>query len=63
MEGDLFLNGTSHEFMQTVCKYVQILHLFSAEDLEGTEDRVVFATESNSTFFECIPRSPQATTT
>lgn len=38
-------------------------HLFSAEDLEGTEDRVVYATESNSTFLECVPRSPQATTT
>uniref|UniRef100_H3CHL7 Uncharacterized protein n=1 Tax=Tetraodon nigroviridis TaxID=99883 RepID=H3CHL7_TETNG len=35
----------------------------SAEDLDGTDDRVVFATENNSTFLECIPRSPQATVT
>lgn len=34
-----------------------------AEDLDGTEDRVVFAMENNSTFLECIPRSPQATVT
>lgn len=38
-------------------------HLSSAEDLDGTDDRVVFATENNSTFLECIPRSPQATVT
>lgn len=103
MEGDLFLNRTTHELTQTVCKYVQGLwsdvqycssvfgrsagdsspicwlvhlkwfrllagrdlskHLSSAEDLERSDDRVLFATENNSTFLECIPRSPQATIT
>uniref|UniRef100_A0A673HEJ4 Semaphorin-3G-like n=1 Tax=Sinocyclocheilus rhinocerous TaxID=307959 RepID=A0A673HEJ4_9TELE len=33
------------------------------EDLELTEERVVYCTENNSTFLECIPRSPQATVT
>uniref|UniRef100_A0A8C1LQN6 Sema domain, immunoglobulin domain (Ig), short basic domain, secreted, (semaphorin) 3bl n=1 Tax=Cyprinus carpio TaxID=7962 RepID=A0A8C1LQN6_CYPCA len=28
-----------------------------------TEERVVYGTENNSTFLECIPRSPQATVT
>ncbi|XP_035761540.1 sema domain, immunoglobulin domain (Ig), short basic domain, secreted, (semaphorin) 3bl isoform X2 [Neolamprologus brichardi] len=32
-------------------------------DLDVTEDRVVFGTENNSTFLECVPRSPQATVT
>ncbi|KAJ3586621.1 hypothetical protein NHX12_013017, partial [Muraenolepis orangiensis] len=31
-----------------------------AEELDGTEERVVYGTENNSTFLECIPRSPQA---
>uniref|UniRef100_A0A673HEN0 Semaphorin-3G-like n=1 Tax=Sinocyclocheilus rhinocerous TaxID=307959 RepID=A0A673HEN0_9TELE len=35
----------------------------SVEDLELTEERVVYCTENNSTFLECIPRSPQATVT
>lgn len=34
-----------------------------SEDLDVTEDRVVFGTENNSTFLECVPRSPQATVT
>lgn len=33
------------------------------EEVDVTEDRVVYATENNSTFLECIPRSPQATVT
>ncbi|XP_056319497.1 sema domain, immunoglobulin domain (Ig), short basic domain, secreted, (semaphorin) 3bl [Danio aesculapii] len=33
----------------------------SMEDL--TEERVVYGTENNSTFLECVPRSPQATVT
>ncbi|KAF7649606.1 hypothetical protein LDENG_00138870 [Lucifuga dentata] len=33
------------------------------EDLDVTEDRMVYGTENNSTFLECIPRSPQATVT
>lgn len=37
--------------------------LFQPEDLDVTEDRVVYATENNSTFLECVPRSPQATVT
>lgn len=31
--------------------------------LDVTEDRVVYGTENNSTFLECVPRSPQATVT
>lgn len=31
------------------------------EEFDVTEDKVVFATENNSTFLECVPRSPQAT--
>lgn len=38
--------------------------LFSEpEELDVTEDRVVYGTENNSTFLECVPRSPQATVT
>uniref|UniRef100_A0AAY5KQU0 Sema domain, immunoglobulin domain (Ig), short basic domain, secreted, (semaphorin) 3bl n=1 Tax=Esox lucius TaxID=8010 RepID=A0AAY5KQU0_ESOLU len=32
-------------------------------ELDVTEERVVYGTENNSTFLECIPRSPQATVT
>ncbi|XP_071331307.1 sema domain, immunoglobulin domain (Ig), short basic domain, secreted, (semaphorin) 3bl isoform X2 [Trachinotus anak] len=32
-------------------------------DLDVTEDRVVYGTENNSTFLECVPRSPQASVT
>uniref|UniRef100_A0A674BXL9 Sema domain, immunoglobulin domain (Ig), short basic domain, secreted, (semaphorin) 3bl n=1 Tax=Salmo trutta TaxID=8032 RepID=A0A674BXL9_SALTR len=35
----------------------------SVEGLDGTEERVVYGAENNSTFLECIPRSPQATVT
>ncbi|XP_035238964.1 sema domain, immunoglobulin domain (Ig), short basic domain, secreted, (semaphorin) 3bl isoform X1 [Anguilla anguilla] len=35
----------------------------SVEELDTSEDRVVYGTENNSTFLECIPRSPQATVT
>uniref|UniRef100_A0A672K4P1 Sema domain, immunoglobulin domain (Ig), short basic domain, secreted, (semaphorin) 3bl n=1 Tax=Sinocyclocheilus grahami TaxID=75366 RepID=A0A672K4P1_SINGR len=35
----------------------------SVEDPDLTEERVVYGTENNSTFLECIPRSPQATVT
>uniref|UniRef100_A0A673GHH8 Semaphorin-3G-like n=1 Tax=Sinocyclocheilus rhinocerous TaxID=307959 RepID=A0A673GHH8_9TELE len=35
----------------------------SVEDLDLTEERVIYGTENNSTFLECIPRSPQATVT
>uniref|UniRef100_G3NR26 Sema domain, immunoglobulin domain (Ig), short basic domain, secreted, (semaphorin) 3bl n=1 Tax=Gasterosteus aculeatus aculeatus TaxID=481459 RepID=G3NR26_GASAC len=34
-----------------------------SEDIDVTEDRVVYGTENNSTFLECVPRSPQATVT
>ncbi|XP_071331306.1 sema domain, immunoglobulin domain (Ig), short basic domain, secreted, (semaphorin) 3bl isoform X1 [Trachinotus anak] len=34
-----------------------------SEDLDVTEDRVVYGTENNSTFLECVPRSPQASVT
>ncbi|XP_076596288.1 sema domain, immunoglobulin domain (Ig), short basic domain, secreted, (semaphorin) 3bl [Chaetodon auriga] len=34
-----------------------------SEELDVAEDRVVYATENNSTFLECVPRSPQATVT
>ncbi len=37
------------------------LSLFHPEDLDVTEDKVVYGTENNSTFLECVPRSPQAT--
>uniref|UniRef100_A0A087XCI7 Sema domain, immunoglobulin domain (Ig), short basic domain, secreted, (semaphorin) 3bl n=1 Tax=Poecilia formosa TaxID=48698 RepID=A0A087XCI7_POEFO len=33
------------------------------EDLDVTEDKVVYGTEKNSTFLECVPRSPQASVT
>lgn len=39
------------------------ISLFQPEEFDVTEDRVVYATENNSTFLECIPRSPQATVT
>uniref|UniRef100_A0AAQ5Y3H8 Sema domain, immunoglobulin domain (Ig), short basic domain, secreted, (semaphorin) 3bl n=1 Tax=Amphiprion ocellaris TaxID=80972 RepID=A0AAQ5Y3H8_AMPOC len=29
-------------------------------DLDVTEDKMVYGTENNSTFLECVPRSPQA---
>ncbi|XP_061112902.1 sema domain, immunoglobulin domain (Ig), short basic domain, secreted, (semaphorin) 3bl [Conger conger] len=35
----------------------------SVEELDTSEDRVVYGTENNSTFLECVPRSPQATVT
>lgn len=31
------------------------------EEFDVPEDKVVFAPENNSTFLECVPRSPQAT--
>lgn len=31
------------------------------EEFDVPEDKVVFALENNSTFLECVPRSPQAT--
>ncbi|XP_054868801.1 sema domain, immunoglobulin domain (Ig), short basic domain, secreted, (semaphorin) 3bl isoform X1 [Amphiprion ocellaris] len=31
-----------------------------SEDLDVTEDKMVYGTENNSTFLECVPRSPQA---
>lgn len=39
------------------------LSLFLPEEFDVTEDKAVYATENNSTFLECIPRSPQATVT
>lgn len=39
------------------------MFLSVVEDLDLTEERVVYGTENNSTFLECIPRSPQATVT
>ena len=33
------------------------------EELNGMEQRVVYGTENNSTFLECMPRSPQASVT
>ncbi|TRZ02705.1 hypothetical protein DNTS_022678 [Danionella cerebrum] len=35
----------------------------SVEDLDLAEEQLVYGTENNSTFLECIPRSPQATVT
>ncbi|CAB1329437.1 unnamed protein product [Coregonus sp. 'balchen'] len=35
----------------------------NVEELDVTEERVVYGTENNSTFLECIPRSPQASVT
>ncbi|XP_023281419.1 semaphorin-3G isoform X1 [Seriola lalandi dorsalis] len=34
-----------------------------SEELDVTEQRLVYGTENNSTFLECVPRSPQATVT
>lgn len=39
------------------------LSLFLPEEFDVTEEKAVYATENNSTFLECIPRSPQATVT
>ncbi|XP_062397081.1 sema domain, immunoglobulin domain (Ig), short basic domain, secreted, (semaphorin) 3bl isoform X2 [Sardina pilchardus] len=33
-----------------------------SEELDVVDSRVVYGTENNSTFLECVPRSPQATT-
>uniref|UniRef100_A0A3B5L849 Uncharacterized protein n=1 Tax=Xiphophorus couchianus TaxID=32473 RepID=A0A3B5L849_9TELE len=35
----------------------------SGKYLDVTEDKVVYGTEKNSTFLECVPRSPQASVT
>ncbi|XP_058844305.1 semaphorin-3G [Acipenser ruthenus] len=35
----------------------------SVEDLDSAEEKVVYGTENNSTFLECVPKSPQATVT
>ncbi|KAK1158647.1 hypothetical protein AOXY_G23661 [Acipenser oxyrinchus oxyrinchus] len=35
----------------------------SVEDLHSAEEKVVYGTENNSTFLECVPKSPQATVT
>ncbi|XP_043973983.1 sema domain, immunoglobulin domain (Ig), short basic domain, secreted, (semaphorin) 3bl isoform X2 [Gambusia affinis] len=35
----------------------------NVSDLDVTEDKVVYGTEKNSTFLECVPRSPQASVT
>lgn len=37
--------------------------LSAVEDVDMVELRVVYGTENNSTFLECVPRSPQATVT
>ncbi|XP_012676174.2 sema domain, immunoglobulin domain (Ig), short basic domain, secreted, (semaphorin) 3bl [Clupea harengus] len=34
----------------------------SVEELDMADSRVVYGTENNSTFLECVPRSPQAST-
>uniref|UniRef100_A0A8C6PJF9 Sema domain, immunoglobulin domain (Ig), short basic domain, secreted, (semaphorin) 3bl n=1 Tax=Nothobranchius furzeri TaxID=105023 RepID=A0A8C6PJF9_NOTFU len=34
-----------------------------SEDLDVTEEKLVYGTEKNSTFLECVPHSPQATIT
>ncbi|XP_029012335.1 sema domain, immunoglobulin domain (Ig), short basic domain, secreted, (semaphorin) 3bl isoform X1 [Betta splendens] len=42
---------------------LQCLDQTQSEDLDVTEDRVVYGTENNSTLLECVPRSLQATVT
>lgn len=39
------------------------ISLLLSEEHDVTEHRVVYATENNSTFLECVPRSPQASLT
>lgn len=34
---------------------------FAVDDFDSTEEKLVYGTEQNSTFLECIPKSPQAT--
>lgn len=46
-----FISTNSHPFV------------VDPEDVDVTEDKVVYGTEHNSTFLECVPRSPQATVT
>lgn len=60
--------GRSAGDASPIWNYCRLLVIFksifsSAEDLDEPDNRVVFATENNSTFLECIPRSPQATVT
>lgn len=31
------------------------------DDFDSAEEKLVYGTEHNSTFLECVPRSPQAT--
>ncbi|XP_048873047.1 sema domain, immunoglobulin domain (Ig), short basic domain, secreted, (semaphorin) 3bl [Brienomyrus brachyistius] len=35
----------------------------SVDELDPSKERVVYGTENNSTFLECVPRSPQASVT
>uniref|UniRef100_A0A671YRL7 Sema domain, immunoglobulin domain (Ig), short basic domain, secreted, (semaphorin) 3bl n=1 Tax=Sparus aurata TaxID=8175 RepID=A0A671YRL7_SPAAU len=42
---------------------LQCLDQNLSEELDVTDDRMVYATENNSTFLECVPRSPQASVT
>lgn len=59
------LDGWTDGWMDRFHSLINYLSLsvLKKEDLDVTEDRVVFGTENNSTFLECVPRSPQATVT
>uniref|UniRef100_A0A3P8V2J2 Sema domain, immunoglobulin domain (Ig), short basic domain, secreted, (semaphorin) 3bl n=1 Tax=Cynoglossus semilaevis TaxID=244447 RepID=A0A3P8V2J2_CYNSE len=42
---------------------LQCMDMNMGEDFDMAEEKVVYGTENNSTFLECVPRSPQATVT
>lgn len=50
-------------FKVSVLTIVCVCCMCVVEDLDLTEEQVVYGTENNSTFLECVPRSPQATVT
>lgn len=47
----------------SMCVSSNLCVLSAVEDVDITEMQVVYGTENNSTFLECVPRSPQATVT
>lgn len=56
-------HNRSLSFFSSFLFFPNHLSLFQPEDFDVTEERMAYATENNSTFLECIPRSPQATVT
>lgn len=59
--GVQLITGVLHLFSAAADFLCPCLSLLLPEEFDVTEDKAVYATENNSTFLECIPRSPQAT--